>query len=1192
MVISHRQRQRFAALAFATILAVGITADAAEEDLRITEALRERFEDNQRNWPSLSAGQNWESAIEAGVLRWKNRHSENAQSTRLSLPVSSRRRHEISLDVRLIEGPASHAAGLEWALGEGGFNELLLTRSGHFTIVRHAGATRTVVAEGEVGPAFRPDNFNRLTLRVFGPESILFVNGAVVWIGETLTPFGSGVGMRVQAGVTAEFDNLVINYLRGEDAQFAERLDAYRAALATPADAVLTDATPSTPTPAVAGSVALETQESWLREGIALIKARNFEEAERLFWRILASNPDHTAARTQLAWCRLNRQAPADARAHARLALQVDPLGPAALALSAYTAAAENDWTAVERHVALLRAVDTSGTLQSFIELDLAELEKSGFGASFLPRLRNQFLNTQPEPVLADVFKQLAAQRAAQAAGDHATAAEESRALVVASNTLPPALSELRPILLHVAGRDLFNSDDIRRGQAVLEDAYTAFRAPGATAPAYQKIENAVMLAMIAVETANAARAHTLLSSELNAAMALPASANRLKGDFLRTAAEAASELSDRAALQNYANRLLSLRGTGRDPYFEYLGHAFLAVAYSMSNIPSDRQQFFTHAEKALALARTHRMSSEIQAATANLALAHWHSGKKQLARDTYLQSATEAEKQGDYAGAEIALNNLGALQFHGGDFHDAAATFRRAVALTETARAKLSPEERIRFLSSRLSAYQFLVRCLLRAGDAAGVFEVSNAMRGRALAETIAVGEPPAVGLAAFQTSLAADETAIFYTVVGPAELVIQVVDRGSTSLTYVDGRPLLVPLKKAYLDRLLQKRPGYKPLRATVSVGAETYQNVSPVDQITTDDFEQVVELLRGLIDGSVNAPPEVRAKLLPEFLGTFAKMLVQPVAARLGEQRKLILFPDQVLYFVPFEALPVSGGRYLVEQAQVRYSQSAAVWSLLKSRDYPAGRKPFFGMGGALYAAMEEQAPPLDNATRHLQLQVRAQRNAVEGRSQREIYAAIFGSKPMTYLKGSLTEVQVLSRLFPDATVFTGEDMSESRIKAMVRDGSLATYQIVHLATHGFVLPETPELSGVAMTIFPKERDGEDGYLTAPEVARLGLRADLAVLSACDTGRGRIYGGEGVQGLTGSLLMGGANRALVSLWPVSDAGTMRFMTDMYALTLDKGLSYDEAVTVVKRRFIAGDYGEAFRDVHIWAPFVHYGR
>jgi CHAT domain-containing protein len=184
-----------------------------------------------------------------------------------------------------------------------------------------------------------------------------------------------------------------------------------------------------------------------------------------------------------------------------------------------------------------------------------------------------------------------------------------------------------------------------------------------------------------------------------------------------------------------------------------------------------------------------------------------------------------------------------------------------------------------------------------------------------------------------------------------------------------------------------------------------------------------------------------------------------------------------------------------------------------------------------------------------------------------------------------------VQALAKIFPKATVFTGTDMTENRIKEMVKDGSLRRYKIIHLATHGFALPEVPELSGVAMSIFPLAQGGEDGYLTAPEIARLGLQADIAVLSACQTGLGRIYGGEGVAGLTGALLMGGANRALVSLWPVSDAGTMYFMRDLYTLTTREGKSYDEAVNIVKRHFIEGAYGESFRDIHIWAPFIHYG-
>ena len=125
---------------------------------------------------------------------------------------------------------------------------------------------------------------------------------------------------------------------------------------------------------------------------------------------------------------------------------------------------------------------------------------------------------------------------------------------------------------------------------------------------------------------------------------------------------------------------------------------------------------------------------------------------------------------------------------------------------------------------------------------------------------------------------------------------------------------------------------------------------------------------------------------------------------------------------------------------------------------------------------------------------------------------------------------------------------------------------------------------------MSIFPKARNGEDGYLTTSEIAKLDMKADMVVLSACETALGKIYGGEGVAGLTQSVLEGGANAALVSLWPVNDTGTMYFMTGFYELTEKQGKSYQEASNIMKRKFINGDFGEAFKDIQIWAPFIYY--
>jgi CHAT domain-containing protein len=92
-----------------------------------------------------------------------------------------------------------------------------------------------------------------------------------------------------------------------------------------------------------------------------------------------------------------------------------------------------------------------------------------------------------------------------------------------------------------------------------------------------------------------------------------------------------------------------------------------------------------------------------------------------------------------------------------------------------------------------------------------------------------------------------------------------------------------------------------------------------------------------------------------------------------------------------------------------------------------------------------------------------------------------------------------------------------------------------------------------------------------------------------SACETGLGKIYRGEGVVGLTQAFLVAGANGLSVSLWQVADESTKEFMAGVYRMVMEKEVSYDIAMTAMKREFIKSKkYGEPF----YWAPFVYYGK
>ena len=105
------------------------------------------------------------------------------------------------------------------------------------------------------------------------------------------------------------------------------------------------------------------------------------------------------------------------------------------------------------------------------------------------------------------------------------------------------------------------------------------------------------------------------------------------------------------------------------------------------------------------------------------------------------------------------------------------------------------------------------------------------------------------------------------------------------------------------------------------------------------------------------------------------------------------------------------------------------------------------------------------------------------------------------------------------------------------------------MLHFATHALVRRDAPEQSALYLSEYSASGLSlAESRLTADEISRTGLRADLVVLSACATGDGGAVRGEGVLGLTYAFLANGSRSVVASLWPIQDASTARFMKEFY--------------------------------------------
>ena len=163
--------------------------------------------------------------------------------------------------------------------------------------------------------------------------------------------------------------------------------------------------------------------------------------------------------------------------------------------------------------------------------------------------------------------------------------------------------------------------------------------------------------------------------------------------------------------------------------------------------------------------------------------------------------------------------------------------------------------------------------------------------------------------------------------------------------------------------------------------------------------------------------------------------------------------------------------------------------------------------------------------------------------------------------------------------------GKEANEDRFRNAVVGEE--RWRSVHFACHGLVNPDAADLCALALT--PHGED--DGFLTSLELLQMRIPTDLAVLSACETGRGQVKTGVGLMGLARSFIHAGAPRVVCSLWKVDDEATKAFMVKFYELwnpKEGKGIPPAEALKQAQAHVRSQ---EKWKHPYYWGAWVLWG-
>jgi CHAT domain-containing protein/Tfp pilus assembly protein PilF len=609
-------------------------------------------------------------------------------------------------------------------------------------------------------------------------------------------------------------------------------------------------------------------------------------------------------------------------------------------------------------------------------------------------------------------------------------------------------------------------------------------------------------------------------------------------------------------ALKHYEEALVIARKLGQEAYVADC-HYHIGCVY---NIWGQYDKALKHYEEALAIARKLKVED-------------------QIARD---------------------LNGIGDVYYNRKDYQTAIRYFKESVIRKEKLRKTAIGSIRRDYLASQFKTYQQLTSAYIRDDNIFDAFQTIERSRAKLLVERLTNHESNTkqLNIKESQQTLREDAAILIYANVDLQDVVqIAITSEEITgkevsnksfvqSYVYKYDKPIKTLLENQRSIKVTKKDINDQPLPAIIETKGGFDDIINYYRSLLMNPSlqdERGLKIIAKIFKNSKNSDTKELGKGL-------YKLLIKPLEAQIKGKKDLIIVPDGILAFVPFETLIDEDGKYLVENYRITYTQSMGIRELIKERKYKKERKPLLAFGGGVYNEVSYDVDMIKNDTQLAFLTKNLYSDFRNDRSVRNAYGAL-GIGYWSNLPGTLNEVKNIKKVINKSVIFTGMDVTEKNIKELSRNGELSEYKVIHFATHGLVVPEVPELSAIVLSQFKRKQGREDGYLRMGEIAKLNIKADFVNLSACETGLGKIYGGEGVVGLTQSFLLAGANAVSVSLWQVADESTSRFMVTMYNLVKDRDMNYADTMTEIKRQFINGDFGDKYKAPFYWAPFVYYG-